>query len=617
MTDRRSVAIGVMAHNEERNIGRLLARLRAMEIPDAGEVRIVVVASGCTDGTVPIAREAAGQDARISVVVEPERRGKAAAINEFITAAGRADILVMESADTLPEPDAIPAMVARFADPRVGMVGAHPVPQDDERTFSGYASQLLWRLHHAVASVSPKQGELVAWRNVVPALPDYAVMDEAYLESAVAKQGLQLAYAPEAIVHNHGPANVQAFLTQRRRNHAGHRLLAQHEGYRPKTRDHLLVARLAVDELVRHPGRVHWFIAIVALELWSSVLGWWDHRVAHRSHAVWTIVEGTKALPLTRLEELPRIAVISVSYENPLNVLECLDSVKRNAHQGLRVIVVDNSNAGSAAVVVRDAYPDVEVMRLRNEGLAVAVNTALHAALSGGAEYVVLLNDDVVIARDFIAEAIGAAAADPRAATVTGPVFYYDDPERLWYAGGGILWWLGKTFHRGRRVEWGPAFREQRHVAYATGAATVYRADALRAVGDWDGGYFLVFEDADWCVRASRQGWHHLYTPGPKAWHKVSASFGGEKAPLYLYFLFRNNIRFMRKFARPWHWPTFVVFFMLESLARYSVTSLISRDRWRRERAIWLALLDALRGRDGRGSWLPPEPTAVKQRVEA
>lgn len=615
MTERPSIAIGVMAHNEERNIGRLLERLCAMELPNARDIRIVVVASGCTDGTAGIAERAAQRDARISVVVDPERRGKAVAINQFITAADGAEILVMESADTIPEPDAIPAMVARFADPRVGMVGAHPVPQDDDRTFAGYASQLLWRLHHAVASVSPKQGELVAWRNVVSALPDYAVTDEAYLESALTKQGFVLAYAPEAIVHNHGPADVHGFLTQRRRQHAGHRLLAQHERYRPKTRDHLLIARLALEELVRRPRRAHWLFAIVVLEIWASALGWWDHRV-HRSHAVWKLVEGTKALPLTHLEELPSITVISVSYENPMNVLECLDSVKRNAYEGLRVIVVDNGKAGASAVV-RDAYPDVEVMRLRNEGLASAVNTALHAALLGGAEYVILLNDDVVIARDFIAEAIGAAAADPRAATVTGPVYYYDDPERLWYAGGEILWWLGKTFHRGRRVEWGPAFREPRHVAYGTGAATVYRADALRAVGDWDDRYFLIFEDTDWCVRASRKGWHHLYTPGPKAWHKVSASFGGEKAAPYLYFLFRNNVRFMRKFARPWHWPTFILFFMLESLVRYSVTSLVSPDRWRRERAIWLAVLDALRGRYGRGSWLPPEPGPAERQVEA
>ncbi len=616
MNEPPSVAIGVMAHNEERNLGRLLERLIALELRQVREVRIVVVASGCTDGTIAIAERAARRDARVTVVADPERRGKAVAINQFITAARGADLLVMESADTLPEPGAIAAMIARFNDERVGMVGAHPVPQDDERTFIGYANQLLWRLHHAVASVSPKQGELVAWRNVVRALPDYAVMDEAYLECAVAKLGLLLAYEPDAIVHNHGPATVQAFLTQRRRNHAGHRLLAQYEGYRPTTRDHWLVARLALRELARDPLRANWFVATAVLELWSAVLGWWDHRVAHRSHAVWTVVDGTKALPLKQLDELPRVAVIGVSHDNPANILECLDSVKRNAYPWMRVIVVDNGEAGSAAAV-RVAYPDVEILRGPNQGFASGVNTGLRAALSGGCEYVILLSDDVVIARDFIAEAIGAAAADPRAATVSGPVYYYDNPERLWYAGGGILWWLGKTYHHGRRVEWGPAFREARHVDYGTGAAALYRADALRAVGEWDERYFLVFEDSDWCVRASRKGWHHLYTPGPKAWHKVSASFGGEKAAPYLYYLFRNNVRFMRKHARPWHWPTFLAFFALESMGRYSVTSLLSPDRWRRERAIWLAVVDAVRGRFGRGSWSPPEPARAERHAEA
>jgi GT2 family glycosyltransferase len=372
---------------------------------------------------------------------------------------------------------------------------------------------------------------------------------------------------------------------------------------------------LALREFWSRPSRAHWFVAIVALEIWASVLGWWDHRIAHRTHAVWKVVEGTKALPLNQLHEMPRIAVIAVTYDNAANILECIDSVKRNAYEGLRVIVVDNGNVGAGAAV-REAYPDVEVMRGPNRGFASGINTALRV-LAGDTEYVVLLSDDVVIARDFIAEAIGAAAADPRVATVTGPVYYYDNPERLWYAGGKIAWWLGKTYHLGRQVEWGPAFREPRRLDYATGAAALYRAEALRAVGEWDERWFLVFEDSDWSVRASRKGWHHLYTPGPKAWHKVSVSFGGEKAAPYLYFLFRNNVRFMRKHARPWHWPTFVLFFMLESLARYSLTSLLSADRWRRERAIWLAMFDALRGRDGRGSWLPAEPRPAEQRAEA
>jgi len=610
-----SIAIGVMAHNEGRNVGRLLDRLRSVELPSA-HVRIIVVASGCTDDTVAVAERAAAADPRVTVVVDPERRGKAVAINQFIGAAHEAELLVMESADTLPELGTIAALVARFADPHVGMVGAHPMPEDDASTFIGFANHLLWRLHHAVASRSPKQGELVAWRNVIESLPPDAAVDEAYLEQLVLQRGYALAYAPEAIVRNRGAATVRAFVLQRRRIHAGHRALAAEGDYRPATRDHLLVLRLALAELVRRPARAHWLGATAMLEAWASLLGWWDHAVAHRSHALWTMIEGTKGLARTTLEACPLVGVLSVSYQHPENVLECIASVKRDPYPAKRILVIDNGHAGAAALV-REAHPDVEVLRLENRGLASAVNAGVRALLAQGCEFVLLLNDDVVIARDFLEHAVGAAAADPRAASVTGPIYYYDDPERLWYAGGEILWWLGKTYHRGRHVQWGPAFRTDRRVGYGGGAAALYPAAALRAIGEWDERYFLVFEECDWCVRASRLGWHHLYTAGPKSWHKVSASFGGEKAPTYLYFLFRNNLRFMRKHARPWHWPTFVAFFVLESLIRYSLSALTAPDRWRRERAIWLAVADALRGRYGRGSWLPLEAPPSDRAAEA
>jgi GT2 family glycosyltransferase len=610
------VAIGVMAHNEASNVGRLLDRLRAADLPGTSAVRIVVVASGCTDDTVAVAQRAAAADPRVTVVVDPERRGKAVAINQFIVAASDAELLVMESADTLPDAGAIAALIARLADPAVGMVGARPIPEDDETTFIGFANQLLWRLHHAVASRSPKQGELVAWRNVIESLPPDSAVDEAHLEQLIVKRGYALAYASDAIVRNRGAATVAAFVLQRRRIHAGHRALAAEQDYRPATRDHLLVLRLAAAEVSRRPGRTHWLAATALLEAWASLLGWWDHAIAHRSHALWTMIEGTKGLGRDTLETYPVVGVLTVSYQRPENVLECLRSVKRDPYPTKRILVIDNGHSG-AAELVHEAHADVEILRLENHGLASAVNIGVRALLAQGCEFVLLLNDDVVIARDFIEQAVAAAVVDPRAASVTGPIYYYDDPERLWYAGGEILWWLGKTYHRGRRVPWGPAFRIDRRVGYGGGAATLYPATALRATGAWDERYFLVFEECDWCVRASRLGWHHLYTAGPKSWHKVSASFGGEKAATYLYFLFRNNLRFMWKHARPWYWPTFIAFFVLESLIRYSLTALTAPDRWRRERAIWLAVADALRGRYGRGSWLPAERTLAERRADA
>jgi len=587
-----TVAIGVTAHNEEQNIGTLLARLRTVSL--GAETRIIVVASGCTDGTVPIVERARRQDPRIQLVIEPERRGKAAAINQLLALARDADVIVGESADTLPDPGAIERMVAHFADPSVGMVGSRPVPEDDAGTFLGYCTQLLWRLHHAVATRSPKQGELVAWRNVVPELPPDAIADEAYLEAELTRLGYRLVYEPGATVRNRGPATLGAFITQRRRNHCIHRTLAASTRYRPATRDHLLLARLGISELLAHPTRAHWLAAASIIELWASVLGLWDHRVARRDHALWEMVEGTKGLAETGLDDLPQVTAVVLAPDARDDPAECLASLSRQRYRNLRVIVVASGSAGPSA-------GDLEVLAIPGGGTGDAFNAGVTRAIETGSRYVVALRADTVVARDFVEHAVAVAVAAPRAASVSGPVFYYDEPERLWYAGASIAWWFGKTFHVGRRVIWGPASREPRLVGYSVMAATLYATAALRTVGGFDRAYHRFFDESDWCVRASRAGWHHHYAPGPKSWRRISGDTG-ERSALDLYFLFRNNIRFMRRNARPWHWPTFALFFVLESLARYTLASLVAPQRGARLLAIGLAVRDAARGRYGAGS---------------
>jgi hypothetical protein len=343
---------------------------------------------------------------------------------------------------------------------------------------------------------------------------------------------------------------------------------------------------------------VHWTIAAALLELWCAVLGWWDFAIAHRSVVAWPMVEGTKELAPEPSNLPPRVVAIVVTHRGGPDLLECIGSLRANRYADLRIIVVDNGG-GRGAEAVHERSLDVETIRTRNDGLAAAFNVGLAAAARHQPDYVLQLNDDVIVASDHIITLVNAAERRPRAGAVGGPLYRYDDPERIWFAGGGIIWALGKTYHVGREMIDGPRFQRARQVAYLCGAAVLYRAAALRAVGGWDEGYFLVFEDTDWCVRASRAGWEQWYEPTAKAWHRISQSFGGERSPLYLYYLFRNNVRFMRRHGRAWHWPSFLAFFCLESLVRYSATALWAPDRSARLGAIWLAALDAARGRTG------------------
>src|SRR5713226_2298586 len=113
-------SIGITAHNEEANIGKLLDALLHQKLDSIDIAEIIVVASGCTDRTVSIIEEFAARDARIRLLEQKDREGKTSAINLFLQHA-KEEICVLESGDTLPNEESIENLVKLFADPQVGM----------------------------------------------------------------------------------------------------------------------------------------------------------------------------------------------------------------------------------------------------------------------------------------------------------------------------------------------------------------------------------------------------------------------------------------------------------------------------------------------------------------
>jgi biofilm PGA synthesis N-glycosyltransferase PgaC len=208
-----AVVVGIMAYNEAANIGRTVRSIQEQTI--AGRIsRIIVVASGCTDDTCEIVARMAGGDPRIVLVEERLRAGKTVAINTFL-AAIHESIVVIPSADLILERDTLEHLIAPLDDPRVGMVGAHPVPTNDRDTFIGFAVNLMWELHHRIASVEPKMGELVAFRNQFAVLDPAVLSDELSVEHKIRSAGLRIAYAPDARVFNRGPETLREFVEQR------------------------------------------------------------------------------------------------------------------------------------------------------------------------------------------------------------------------------------------------------------------------------------------------------------------------------------------------------------------------------------------------------------------
>jgi poly-beta-1,6-N-acetyl-D-glucosamine synthase len=286
-------SVGIMAYNEEENIADAIGAILGQTLSSGHIAELIVVASGCEDRTVPIVSEIVGRDPRVRLIEQQRREGKASAINLFISAA-TAPVLLMASADVLVDNGTIDALLRHFEDPGVGMVGGHPIPVNGETTFLGHAVHLQWRLHDRIARESPKLGEIVAFRNVVPSIPNDTAVDEISIQALITQLGYRLVYEPEAIVYNRGPTTVRDWLRQRRRIHAGHLQIVEQQGYAASTMSSPRVVRALVGSgSFRGPRAAVWSIGTVGLEATARALGRYDVARRRPQH-VWEMCPTTK-----------------------------------------------------------------------------------------------------------------------------------------------------------------------------------------------------------------------------------------------------------------------------------------------------------------------------------
>jgi cellulose synthase/poly-beta-1,6-N-acetylglucosamine synthase-like glycosyltransferase len=294
MTEERvKCSVGITAYNEEANIGRLLQAMIDQRLFEVEITEILVVASGCTDRTEDIVREYMAKDTRIRLYIQEKREGKTSAINVFLAHA-RERICVLESGDTLPREDTIEKMVRMFKEPGVGMTGAQKVAVNTPDHIVGVLSHLRLQMEHQLCLEIPRLGELIAFRKVFDQIPPDVAMDEAFVEALIIRRGMQVRYAPEAVVYNMGPETVSDFVRQRRRNYAGHLYLQDKYGYQVSSLQNTRVMRLALQEIWGAIRLVGTLGILGSLELYSRLLGMWDYRVRKKKHVVWDMAWSTK-----------------------------------------------------------------------------------------------------------------------------------------------------------------------------------------------------------------------------------------------------------------------------------------------------------------------------------
>lgn len=281
-----------MCYNEEQNIAQVLNAIINQKEKEVHIDEIIVVSSGSTDRTDEIVKKIAQKNRRIKLITETKRNGKSKAINIFLREA-KNNILVLESADTLPNDTTIEILCSRLKNKKVGIVGARPIPIKTKNKILSFVVKLQWELHHLISEEKPKFGELIAFRKIVKEIPTTAV-DEEEIASMIKRKNYELVYEPKAIVFNKGPESIREFLRQRRRIYAGHLKLKKKTNYETATLKSMKILSKLFRTKICQRNILLTTIAVM-LEVIGRSLGVIDY-LTKKEHDIWKISESTKKL---------------------------------------------------------------------------------------------------------------------------------------------------------------------------------------------------------------------------------------------------------------------------------------------------------------------------------
>ncbi len=243
----------------------------------------------------------------------------------------------------------------------------------------------------------------------------------------------------------------------------------------------------------------------------------------------------------------PQTSLIVLNWNGRQLLETCLPLLLATDYPNFDVMVVDNGSSDDSVAYVRANFPQAKLIENEaNLGFAGGMNVGMRQATG---EILVLVNTDVRVCSGWLKALVAAMNTDPMIG-VAGCKVYYPDRQTLQHAGGIINYPQALPDHWGHKEVDEGQYDVSREVDYVIGAVFALRRDLLEQIGYLDEGFYLYFEDPDYCFRARCAGYKVVYVPDAVVIHDESASsvFGSYN---YLFHFHRSRLRFVLKHYTP------------------------------------------------------------------
>lgn len=307
----------------------------------------------------------------------------------------------------------------------------------------------------------------------------------------------------------------------------------------------------------------------------------------------------------------PKVSIIILNWNGWEDTVECLESLYQINYNNYNVILVDNNSEDDSIQRIKDylrgdmpirsefyeysisnkpieliemgespANGDESLILIRNSenlGFAGGNNVGIKYAMDElNPDYVLLLNNDTVVDKDFLVEMVKTGESNPEIGFIGAKTLFYDDETIIQEAGGGMI-----DYDHAEVEEIG--FKEVDDGSldsyiepdYIGGACLLVKSRVIDQIGGLDESYFMYWEDVDFCTTGLEHGYRSAYQYQAVIWHKYGSS---SQNTFKMYYLNRNRLYFMRKHTKNMKYLKFLMYFVPYILFESSYQYIRKRD---------------------------------------
>lgn len=256
--------------------------------------------------------------------------------------------------------------------------------------------------------------------------------------------------------------------------------------------------------------------------------------------------------PLNKLrdstaEASPKVFLLILTWNKPLDTIECIDSCLKLDYDNYEILVVDNHSEDDSVEQFKKRYSRIHLLlNSENLGYATGNNVGIRYALKQGADFVFILNNDTVVDPKAVKELIRAAKDHPEAGFLAPKVLYYDHPNLINSLGTEMDWLKMRPFlgqcNQEDRENYKAAIRKE----ILVGCALMVPKETIQRIGVIDDNFFIFHEEADWCFRNLKSGYENVVVPTARIYHKASKTMR-EFSALTHYYSTRNFLYMARR----------------------------------------------------------------------